>query len=172
MDENSTEQYENDEFGQFLSKRDVIMRILFVILGLAIIALSLFIWQIQIRHHPPGSRAKGTLRSIGSSQLAYRELNDQGQYGSLPALQATLGISDRYNLGNMIENYSMTWEAHNISIAVGEPLVSQFTVIAYPRDTRYASMATFCITEDQIVRVYLSGKGYEFESIYHWDPIL
>ncbi len=117
------------------------------------------------------SRAKGTLRSIGSSQLAYQGTNNEHNYGSFQALRKTLYIAQGYTLGNMIENYSMTWKAYNLSTVAGEPGIHQFTVIAYPRNTSSSDLQTFCVTEDQVVRVY-NPPNNDLAAIYHWDPIL
>jgi hypothetical protein len=104
------------------------------------------------------SRAKGTLRSTGSSQLAYQGTNNAKDFGSFQAMKDTLYIAEGYNLGNMIENYSMTWAVHNspgnLDMDSGYYGISGFTIVAYPRDSYPGYLLTFGVTEDQIVREY------------------
>jgi len=122
------------------------------------------------------SRAKGTLRSIGSSQLAYQGTNNEKSYGSFSALKGDLYIAEDYNLGNMIENFSMTWEVSGtLSTVEGDvPLgiMDKFIIVAYPRDLRPGYLSTFAVTEDQVVRVYNPSNDNEFYNVYSWDPIL
>jgi len=133
----------------------------------------------RMGYRPPGadwqSRAKGTLRSIGSSQLAYQSATKNHVYGSFQALQDVEDIAKGYTLGNMIENYSMTWVVHSISTAPTEDLptgvISTFTIIAWPRDTRPGFLSTFAITEDQTVRVYDPDRS-DIKNPRSWDPIL
>jgi hypothetical protein len=131
------------------------------------------------------SRAKGTLRSTVSSQLAYQAANIDKNYGSFQDLRDTLYIPEGYQLGNMIEKYSMTWSTYNSPhISNGSSHLSgvhTFTIVAYPRDTHPWYLMTFGITEDQIVRMYNpenSAEGLnEFNGlddprVQTWDPIL
>jgi len=122
------------------------------------------------------SRAKGTLRSIGSSQLSYQESNDGKLYGSFEALKKDMLIAEGYTENNMIENYSMCWQINNISTATSEQFpqgfMSTFTVIAFPRDEVKGYLKTFAITDDRKVRVYDPKWGNRYENIKTWDPIL
>ena len=122
------------------------------------------------------SRAKGTLRSIGSYQLEYQEHNDGKLYGSFEALKKDMLIAEGYTEGNMIENYSIYWEVNNISTAQSEQfpqgLMSTFTVIAFPRDEVRDYLKTFAITDDQKVRVFDPKWGNRYENVRTWDPIL
>jgi hypothetical protein len=117
------------------------------------------------------SRAKGTLRSIGSSELAYKSGNRAKRYGSFQALQKSDDIAEGYTLGNMIENYSMTWEAETVSTVEGEK--STFTVIAWPEERRNRTLLTFAVTEDTLVRVYNPKNPDNHPGeVKSWDPIL
>jgi hypothetical protein len=116
------------------------------------------------------SRAKGTLMSIGSSQLAYQNRNDAKVYGSFKALKDEMYIAKGYTQSNMIENYSLLWRVSDFDERT-EKIVPTFTVIAFPRDTRPGFLSTFCITEDQVVRVY-NPPGSRFDVYRSWDPIL
>ena len=119
------------------------------------------------------SRAKSTLRSTVSSQLAYQRTNDLKSYGSFQALQGNLYIAEGYTLGNMIENYSMSWEISSSVVQTEGPVkIDSFTIIAFPLDTAPRHLHTFAITEDQIVRVYEPGPEHDFNSVNTWDPIL
>ena len=121
-------------------------------------------------------RAKGTLRSIGSSQLSYQGTNNARNFASFEALKRDLYIAKGYTLGNMIENYSMKWEVYNVSTVMDEyfelPCVNTFSIIAYPRDRRPGYLSTFAITEDQVVRVYNPEGGNDPGKIKTWDPVL
>jgi hypothetical protein len=122
------------------------------------------------------SRAKGTLRSTGSAELAYQRTTRQKLYGSYQELRDTDYIAEGYTPSNMIENYSMSWEVHNISTAPTEEfpagIMSTFTIIAYPRDTRPGYLLTFGIGEDQVVRVYNPDNDNDPYNLHTWDPIL
>jgi len=149
-----------------------------------IILFGLLIWfAIFVFNLPnqPGSgqvarRAKGTLRSIGSSQIAYSETNDVSSYGSFEALQEEFYIPEGYTLGNMIDFYSMTWEIHSTSSTYMDdllvPVMNQFTIVAYPRNTEWRSLQTYGITEDQIVRFYNPKHKNDPNNVKTWDPIL
>ena len=143
----------------------VVAAIIAIIAAIAIPAL------LNARRAAWQSRAKGTLRSIGSTELAYQSTNNQKQYGSFDAMRDTLYIAEGYRLGTMIENYSMTWGVTKPTQDEGIA-ANKFTVIAFPRDTRAGFLNTFAITEDQVVRVYTPQNGNVFDSVTTWDPIL
>ncbi len=121
-------------------------------------------------------RAKGTLRSIGSCQLAYQKTNNGKLYGSFEALKRDQYINEGCTLGNMIDNYTMTWEVSNVSTVTTEEMAggtsSAFTIIAWPRDTRPGFLNTFGVTDDQIVRVYNPTNENDLSKVKTWDPIL
>ena len=154
-----------------------LLELLVVAAIIAIIAAIAIPQLLNARRAAWMSRAKGTLRSIGSAQLAYQSANNQKRYGSFTALQGVEDIASGYSLGNMVENYSMSWSATSPygdlrgGTITGGIASNTFTVIAYPRDTREGFLATFAITEDQVVRVYREGIG-TFGSVTSWDPIL
>jgi hypothetical protein len=149
------------------------------IIALLVLTVFLFFCVLSLLGSRRGawqSRAKGTLRSIGTAELAYQQANKAKVYGSFQALQDTLHSAEGYNLGNMVENYTFTWEVHDISTVPTEKfpsgIISTFTVIAYPRDTRPGFLNTFGITDDQVVRVFAPQNGNRFEDVKTWDPIL
>jgi type IV pilus assembly protein PilA len=156
----------------------VVAAIIAIIAAIAIPAL------LNARRAAWMSRAKGTLRSTGSTQLAYQGTNNNKYYGSFRALKDTLYIAEGYNLGNMIENYSMAWTASNPStgtsaLGSGSGIGNNnFTIVAYPRDSRPGYLLTFGITEDQVVRVYNPDNpsntfaSMEDPHVMTWDPIL
>lgn len=154
-----------------------LLELLVVAAIIAIIAAIAIPSLLNARRAAWQSRAKGTLRSIGSSQLAYQGTNNEKLYGTFTALQEDLYIATGYTLGNMIENYSMTWSATNPYGGTGSSGMAgignnTFTVIALPRDTREGFLQTFCVTEDQVVRVFNGDGSNVYEAIYNWDPIL
>jgi prepilin-type N-terminal cleavage/methylation domain-containing protein len=156
-----------------------LLELLVVAAIIAIIAAIAIPQLLNARRAAWQSRAKATLRSIGSSQLAYQNTNNDKLYGSFKALKGDMYIAEGYSLGNMIENYSMSWDISNPyqgtggSIAQGGIGNNKFTIIAYPRDTRKGFLNTFAVTEDQTVRVYNpDNPSNQFGSITTWDPIL
>jgi prepilin-type N-terminal cleavage/methylation domain-containing protein len=154
-----------------------LLELLVVAAIIAIIAAIAIPQLLNARRAAWMSRAKGTLRSIGSSQLAYQSANNEKNYGSFTALQKVEDIAGGYTLGNMIENYSMSWTVSKPKGSIrggtiaGGIASNMFTIIAYPRDTRAGFLHTFAITEDQVVRVYQDGVG-SFGAVKTWDPIL
>ncbi len=157
-----------------------LLELLVVAAIIAIIAAIAIPQLLNARRAAWESRAKSTLRSTGSSQLAYQGTNNEKVYGSFDALVKSLYIADGYTLGNMIENYSMSWEVTLVDDVRGSGLgegtgigSNLFTIIAYPRDTREGYLNTFGITEDQVVRVFDPTKpGASLEAMTTWDPIL
>jgi prepilin-type N-terminal cleavage/methylation domain-containing protein len=155
-----------------------LLELLVVAAIIAIIAAIAIPQLLNARRAAWESRAKSTLRSCGSSQLAYANTNNDKLYGSFQALKDDLYIAEGYHLGNMIENYSLSWTVTQIMDVYGSPLGqggignNKFTIIAYPRDTRPGFLNTFAVTEDQTVRVFRPGEGNVFDSITSWDPIL
>ena len=153
-----------------------LLELLVVAAIIAIIAAIAIPQLLNARRAAWESRAKSTLRSTGSSQLAYQGTNNEKVYGSFEALVSSLYIADGYSLGNMIENYSMSWEVTLVDDVRGAELdgtgigSNRFTIIAFPRDTREGYLNTFGITEDQVVRVWTDGK--DLNALSTWDPIL
>jgi prepilin-type N-terminal cleavage/methylation domain-containing protein len=157
-----------------------LLELLVVAAIIAIIAAIAIPQLLNARRAAWMSRAKGTLRSIGSAQLAYQGSNNDKFYGSFGALKDVGDIAEGYSLANMIENYSMTWEItrpyghlNEGTIGPGGGIAANaFTIIAFPRDLRKGFLQTFAITEDQVVRVFNEDNGNTFGSIHTWDPIL
>jgi hypothetical protein len=48
----------------------------------------------------------------------------------------------------------------------------EFTIIAYPTDTRPGFLHTMGIAEDQVVRVYNPENGNDFRRVETWDPYM
>lgn len=164
-----------------------LLELLVVAAIIAIIAAIAIPSLMNARRAAWMSRAKGTLRSTGSSQLAYQGTNNEKYYGTFSALKKTLYIAEGYELGNMIENYSMWWDITEPSGSIytgklGDSGIgmNQFTIVCYPRDTRPGYLMTFGITEDQVVRVYNpeslhrsnTWNGFDDPNVKSWDPIL
>jgi prepilin-type N-terminal cleavage/methylation domain-containing protein len=154
-----------------------LLELLVVAAIIAIIAAIAIPQLLNARRAAWMSRAKGTLRSIGSAELAYQSGNNAKAYGSFAALQVSQDIAHGYTLGNMIENYSMSWTCtspnSNNGALNGSGIGSnKFTVIAWPRDTRKGFLNTFAVTEEQVVRVFNPDNGNTLGSVATWDPIL
>lgn len=146
---------------------------------------------ISTRNPAWESRAKGTLRSIGSSQLAFQGISPDNSFGTFSDLSAEMYIAQGYSTANMIERYTLDWVAYASepeiekkpdddevefadSLAVEdwehEPY-DRFTIIAYPRSGNHG-LRTFGVTEDQVVRMYNPDNGNVEEDVLSWDPIL
>jgi prepilin-type N-terminal cleavage/methylation domain-containing protein len=155
-----------------------LLELLVVAAIIAIIAAIAIPQLLNARRAAWMSRAKGTLRSIGSAELAYQSGNNKKAYGSFDALQTSQDIAKGYTLSNMIENYSMSWTVTNPNSNTGSLTgmgigSNKFTVIAWPRDTRTGFLNTFAINEEQVVRVYdPTTVGVSLGSVSTWDPIL
>jgi hypothetical protein len=48
-------------------------------------------------------------------------------------MKAEYYIAEGCTLGNMIENYSMTWKVYNMSVVEEDIQIHNFTIIAYPQ---------------------------------------
>ena len=79
-----------------------------VILAVIFLVVA-YILVLGKRPHAWASRAKGTLRSLGSSQLAYQGTNLFKNYGSYEALKNDYYIAEGYDLDNMVEKYYLVW---------------------------------------------------------------
>jgi hypothetical protein len=165
-------------WGRFILVMAVIVTVVLILMFISIPNL------LSSRRSAWMSRAKGTLRSSGGSQLAYQGINNAKNYGSYQAMKDTLYVAEGYSLGNMIENYSMTWAVYNNPDFYDEDSPSEsihtFTIVAYPRDLRPRYLLTFGITEDQIVRMYnpentANGlnefNGMDDPRVQTWDPV-
>jgi len=135
---------------------------------LAFIFVNTGCFLLDARRSAYMSRAKGTLRSIGSSQLAYQSTNKDHLYGTFQALQDSMYIAEGYTLDNIVEEYNLTWWVRHHQYSEGYR--STFTIIAWPRE-RY-NLMTFAVTEDQVVRVYNPESGNRLHEVQTWDPIL
>lgn len=134
------------------------------------------------------SRAKSALRSIGSCQLEFQGSSPNGSYGTFEALQNSQYIAAGYTLDNMMEGHTMTWEvSSSTAVSVEEEEVvgfsdviemeeddddtvyDEFTIIAFPRDPK--GLSTFCITEDQLLRVYNLDEGNDPDNVKTWEVV-
>jgi prepilin-type N-terminal cleavage/methylation domain-containing protein len=155
-----------------------LLELLVVAAIIAIIAAIAIPQLLNARRAAWQSRAKGPLRSIGSSQLAYQGTNNKKFYGTFKALKADMYIAEGYSLSNMVENYSLSWTCTNpgqqTGLGTGAGIGNnKFTVIAFPRDTRPGFLNTFAVTEDQTVRVFnKTNPTNKWDSVTTWDPIL
>jgi len=120
------------------------------------------------------SRAKDTLKAIGDMQDLFFEHDNSGSYGTFQDCMDLELIAYGYTLGNMIDNYTMTWDVTKRELAEdGETWVgtSTFTIIAYPLDTRPGYLNTFAIREDSIVRAFVPEFGNIESDVLTWEPV-
>ncbi len=129
-----------------------------------------------VRRAAQESYVKGALIHIGSMQSNFRDSNDMQAYGSFEDFNDNNKFGEGAALANIIENYTLTWDVHNVSTAMTEGISSgianSFTVIAYPLTAKRAGLHTFAITEEQVVRIYNPENDNNPKSIDTWDPIL
>jgi type II secretory pathway pseudopilin PulG len=147
-----------------------------IVIAILIIAAMAIPSLLCARRAAWQSRAKGTLRSIGSSQIAFKGANQDNTYGTFDELKAEPFIADGFTLDNIIENYTMEWEVNNFEVMESgenpEGINSTFTIIAFPRNRRPGYLQTFAITDDQVVRVFNPDGENDFDTVNSWDPIL
>jgi len=118
------------------------------------------------------------LKSIGSSQMAYQSTNNNKIYATFTTLKKQGYVPGEASLGDMIEQYSLSWFVSDIpvttgsTVAVGRSYPGRFTVIAFPRSGGFANLSTFGISEDLVVRVYNPDNNNDVDDVRTWDPIL
>jgi len=86
------------------------------------------------------SRVKGTIRSLGSTQLAYQGVYGEMLYGSFEDLQEHQYISEGYTYDNMVDGYTFR-------VFLPEDR-SGFTVMAIPL---MEELSLYAITENQVI---------------------
>jgi hypothetical protein len=126
---------------------------------------GIYVWETE---------AKATLRSVGSSEIAYHSENRQGKWGTFSELKESGDIASGFTQGNMVYAYSLDWRVNNLSVVQSEEYpkgIGTFTVIAWP-SIKDVDLRTFVITEDQKVRVYNPKHHDKLDSPKSWDPIL
>jgi prepilin-type N-terminal cleavage/methylation domain-containing protein len=138
-----------------------LLELLVVASIIAIIAAIAIPQLLNAKRSAWESRAKSTLRAYGETELAYQNTNNDRHWGSWDALIKTEYLAKGYTMGNIIENYSVYTNVVNISdvsggkLGVGGMGDHTFTVVAFPRKTSPPGyLATFCIREDEVLRVY------------------
>lgn len=113
--------------------------------------------------------AQRRLRTIGAVMTDYA-LSNEGNYASFQELKDSNMIKHEVTASNIIVDYSLIVKTTE-SEAMGMPPL--FTIIAIPREDRMnGQLATFAITEDQVVRVYKAGDSVSFNDPHTWEPVL
>jgi len=113
--------------------------------------------------------AQGRLRSIGAVMTDYA-LSNEGNYADFKDLKDANMIKKEVTASNIILDYSLIFKT-TTSESIGNPPL--FTIIAIPRQQRSTGqLATFAITEDQVVRVYRAGENVSFNDPHTWEPVL
>jgi hypothetical protein len=139
----------------------------------------ILLYSVAENYSPPWeNHAKLTLRSLGSSQLAFADAYD-GNYGTWEELQQKEFIQKGYTRTNIIDNYSLVAfdRAKMVKDKEGKVLVpSSFTMIALPRSQKN-KLRTFALGDDQTPRVWvgdassfdpLNARLHDFEL---WEPL-
>ncbi len=117
------------------------------------------------------AQAQRRLRTIGSVMADYTLSHQHGgEYADFQDLKDANLISRDVTLSSIIVDYSLVFMTRETA---GEHGAGGFTIIAYPRPERsYGRLATFAITEDNVVRVYNPGPGVSPRDPHTWQPIL
>ena len=146
-----------------------LLELLVVASIIAIIAAIAIPQLLNARRSAWENRCKLTLRSLGSSQLAYADSNLNKVYGTWDALQATDYLQQGYTRLNIIDNYSLCVFQVGASTYIGDfsAADSSFTIVALPRSQKN-KLRTFALGDDQTPRVFV-GTETEFAE-YFTDP--
>ena len=160
-----------------------------VIIGLIVIAVLYFYFLINptlidASRSPWESRTKIILRSYSETQSKFMNANRASTYASWDELQEYGYLHEDYTQGNIIGNYSLWTYVDNPTLQKDpeieeiDPSLNSFVAVAFPRTTSPPGyLATFAITEDQVLRVYKPGRNarewnYEdIDCIRTWEPI-
>jgi hypothetical protein len=124
------------------------------------------------------SKAKETLRSIGSAELAYQGTNNKKAYGSFEALKRDQYFQSDSSLPAMSPGYSILlriiypgrregWKRRSKN-GIG-PIYNYFNATAYPYRPRL--LHTFAITEEQELLVFDPLKGNDPANVYSWELV-
>ncbi len=108
------------------------------------------------------ARAKGTLRSIASSELAYRSIRGGEQFGSFQDLSDDLFIAEGYTPETMVEEYRLIWTLNRDK--------TDFAVVALPSDECSDELGIFMVDSSQVV-VELIPSDTELV-LHSWDAII
>jgi len=113
------------------------------------------------------------LRSLGNAQLGYQSGNDKKYYGTFSSLKVENIVAPEKELDNLIEYYDLNWKVHHPypypSPAGADLANNTYTIIAYPNPGLSFMLSTFAISEDLIVRRYISDA--DMNSIHTWSPV-
>ena len=113
------------------------------------------------------NHCKFFLRTLGTSQQAYMELNLHGNYGTWWSLQQTGYVEEGYDRSNYIENYSIS--VFNVCTSSWRGMHrahdSTFTIVAVPTKYKH-QLRTFAIGNDQTPVVWI-GNDSEFGANYY-----
>lgn len=146
-----------------------IMTILLIILTLLLTSV-IYTIPAQTTDEPtaenlldPAFKVRATLRSLGSSQLAYMYVNGENVYASFEELQDDQYIAESYSTENICDNYALHF------FVGGEGTDAWFVILTLPT-AQSDLLPIYVITEDQVVRKINMDNLREF--IYEEDPVL
>lgn len=125
------------------------------------------------------NRCKLTLRTLGSSQVKFKDENPENNYGTWEEMYEDDYIQEGYNRRNMIDNYSIavfSVQKSTLDEKGNSNLDSSFTIAAIPRIKR-KDLRTFALGDDQTPCVWV-GKSEEWttenvtlHNIDLWEPL-
>ena len=113
--------------------------------------------------NPWENRCKLTLRALGSTQLAFADMNS-GEFGTWDDLMKQEYIQKGYDQSTIIDNYKIV--VFNVQKSVKDEdgkIISpaDFLIVAVPDDIKY-ELRTFAIGTDQTPRVWI-GDSADFD---------
>lgn len=116
-------------------------------------ALIASLEEIRIR-----SRAMGTMRSLGSTQLAYSSTSMDRTYGTLQDMIDSMYIDESYTSENMTPGYFTIWALNNLK--------TDFTLVAVPNEGN-EHLGTYMVGSDQVVRGLTLTDMISIDSSYY-----
>ena len=147
-----------------------LLELLYVISIISLLSAMLIPQLLFQRSRVIEVQAQRRLRNIGSVMADYSLSHSSGNFADFQELKDADLISDDVTQTSLIFDYSLVFKTTKAD-PMGNP--SEYTVIAYPRPERSSdSLATFAITQDNVIRVYKPGPGHDPHDPQTWDPVL
>ncbi|MBU1023616.1 hypothetical protein KKB99_04920 [bacterium] len=151
-----------------------------MIVGIIIILIGSIIGpgMIGSKRSAIENRCKLTLRALGSTMLAYTDLND-GDYGTWDELANRGFIQEGYTPESIIDYFNLIVFDVEKSVRDDDGGIikeSTFTIVAIP-DNRRNRLRTFAIGDDQTPRVWVGDEkrwttqNVDLHDIELWEPL-
>jgi prepilin-type N-terminal cleavage/methylation domain-containing protein len=147
-----------------------LLELLYAMSIVAILSAMLVPQLLQQKRRIVEVQAMRRLKSIGSVMTEYSLSHNSGDYADFQELKDANLISRDVTQTSLINDYSLAFRPMEAE-RMGRP--AGFTVIAYPIPERsYGSLATFAITDDNVIRVYRPRAGVDPRDPDTWEPVL